>query len=157
MSLGLFIFPSTFLKSDTLFHSIQIQTREIWSDNFSVSSLISHFPPPPQRKATDGVVVATEKKLPPLMDETSLQKISMLTESIGVVYAGMGPDSRVLVRKGRKIAQQYYRMYHAQIPVNQIVRDLAAIMQEFTQSGYIYNKTILFPFFAALLLEEVAH
>ena len=87
-------------------------------------------------QATDGVVVATEKKLPSLMDETSIQKISLLTESIGVIYAGMGPDSRVLVRKGRKIAQRYFRMYHSPIPVTQIVRDMAAVMQEFTQSGY---------------------
>jgi len=86
-------------------------------------------------KATDGVVVATEKKLPTLMDETSVQKISLLTDSIGVVYAGMGPDARVLVRKGRKIAQRYFRTYHAPIPVTQIVKDLAAVMQEFTQSG----------------------
>jgi len=69
------------------------------------------------------------------MDETSIQKISLLTDNIGVVYAGMGPDSRVLVRKGRKIAQRYFRTYHTQIPVTQIVRDMAAVMQEFTQSG----------------------
>eukprot|EP01087_Luapelamoeba_hula_P018300 TRINITY_DN587_c0_g1_i1.p1 TRINITY_DN587_c0_g1~~TRINITY_DN587_c0_g1_i1.p1 ORF type:complete len:239 (-),score=61.11 TRINITY_DN587_c0_g1_i1:41-757(-) len=86
-------------------------------------------------KATDGVVVATEKKLPVLMDNTSIQKVSLLTDNIGVVYAGMGPDSRVLIRKGRKIAQRYFRTYHAQIPVNQLVRDIAAVMQQFTQSG----------------------
>ncbi|KAL6065318.1 Protein phosphatase PP2A regulatory subunit B [Balamuthia mandrillaris] len=86
-------------------------------------------------KATDGVVLATEKKLPSLMDETSFQKISMLTDHVGCVYAGMGPDSRVLVRKGRKIAQAYYRMYQSPIPVSQIVREMAFVMQEFTQSG----------------------
>jgi 20S proteasome subunit alpha 2 len=104
-------------------------------------------------KAKDGVVMATEKKLPPLMDDTSIQKISLLTDNIGVVYAGMGPDSRVLVRKGRKIAQQYFRTYHAPIPVNQIVRELAAIMQEFTQSGGVR------PFGVSLLIagyDEVA-
>lgn len=87
--------------------------------------------------------MATEKKLPPLMDDTSIQKISLLTDNIGVVYAGMGPDSRVLVRKGRKIAQQYFRTYHAPIPVNQLVRELAAIMQEFTQSGYAPPSVLL--------------
>ncbi len=99
-----------------------------------------YHPPPP---AKDGVVMATEKKLPPLMDDTSIQKISLLTDNIGVVYAGMGPDSRVLVRKGRKIAQQYFRTYHAPIPVNQLVRELAAIMQEFTQSGYAPPSALL--------------
>ncbi|KAM0010771.1 putative proteasome endopeptidase complex [Helianthus debilis subsp. tardiflorus] len=54
------------------------------------------------------VVIATEKKLPSiLVDETSVQKIQILTPNIGVVYSGMGPDLRVLVRKSRKQAEQY--------------------------------------------------
>lgn len=85
--------------------------------------------------ATDGVVIATEKKLPALMDETSIQKINNISDHIGMVYSGLGPDSRVLLRKGRKIAQQYYRTYHEEIPVLQLVRDLAYVMQEYTQEG----------------------
>jgi len=86
-------------------------------------------------KAKNGVVLATEKKLPILMDENSVQKCSMLTENIGVVYSGMGPDSRVLVRKGRKKAQKYFRTYKEPISTDQLVKELASIMQEFTQSG----------------------
>ncbi|GJY99072.1 proteasome subunit alpha type-2-A [Tanacetum coccineum] len=147
-------------------------------------------------KASNGVVIATEKKLPSiLVDETSLfgcsykeglvvrhltssqevkgsnltrytfgggkeepemvmglppvQKIQLLTPNIGVVYrsivsafpdisnfcSGMGPDSRVLVRKSRKQAEQYHRLYKEPIPVTQLVRETAAVMQEFTQSG----------------------
>jgi 20S proteasome subunit alpha 2 len=85
--------------------------------------------------AKNGVVMATEKKLPSLMDETSVQKVSLLTDSIGVVYSGMGPDSRVLIRKGRKKAQAYYRTYHEPITTAGLVKELASIMQEFTQSG----------------------
>ena len=69
------------------------------------------------------------------MDENSVQKCSMLTENIGVVYSGMGPDSRVLVRKGRKKAQTYFRTYKEPIATDQLVKELASIMQEFTQSG----------------------
>ena len=47
----------------------------------------------------------------------------------------MGPDFRVLVRKGRKAAQKYWLQYKDQIPVSQLVREVAAVMQEFTQSG----------------------
>lgn len=84
--------------------------------------------------ATDGVVIATEKKLPSiLVDETTVQKIQVITPSIGVVYSGMGPDFRVLVRKARKTAQTYYRLYHEHIPVAQLVRETAAVMQEFTR------------------------
>ncbi|KAJ0043632.1 hypothetical protein Pint_18145 [Pistacia integerrima] len=88
-------------------------------------------------KAANGVVIATEKKLPSiLVDETSVQKIQTLTPNIGVVYSGMGPDFRVLVRKSRKQAEQYHRLYKEPIPVTQLVRETAAVMQEFTQSGY---------------------
>lgn len=81
-------------------------------------------------------MLATEKRLPStLMDEGSLQKVVMITKSIGIVYSGMGPDYRVLVRSARKAAQKYYQTYHEAIPVNQLVREVASVMQEFTQSG----------------------
>ncbi|KAG0591917.1 hypothetical protein KC19_1G211700 [Ceratodon purpureus] len=87
-------------------------------------------------KASNGVVIATEKKLPSiLVDEASINKIQSLTPNIGVVYSGMGPDSRVLVRKSRKQAQTYQRLYQEPIPLSQLVRETAAVMQEFTQSG----------------------
>eukprot|EP01104_Vermistella_antarctica_P004620 TRINITY_DN1503_c0_g1_i1.p1 TRINITY_DN1503_c0_g1~~TRINITY_DN1503_c0_g1_i1.p1 ORF type:complete len:235 (+),score=65.90 TRINITY_DN1503_c0_g1_i1:132-836(+) len=86
-------------------------------------------------KATNGVVLVTEKKLPSLMDETSIHKIANITANIGVVYSGMGPDFRVLLSKGRKAAQSYNRKYRDHIPVEQLVRELASIMQDFTQSG----------------------
>jgi hypothetical protein len=41
--------------------------------------------------AANGVVIATEKKLPSiLVDETSVQKIQALTPNIGVVYSLLG-------------------------------------------------------------------
>ena len=46
----------------------------------------------------------------------------------------MGPDSRVLVRKARKSGQVYFRQYHEQIPVAQLCRETAAVMQEFTRA-----------------------
>ncbi|KAL7217485.1 hypothetical protein ACSBR2_010858 [Camellia fascicularis] len=86
--------------------------------------------------SANGVVIATEKKLPSiLVDEASVQKIQILTPNIGVLYSGMGPDSRVLVRKSRKQAEQYHRLYKEPIPVTQLVRETTAVMQEFTQSG----------------------
>lgn len=69
-----------------------------------------------------------------LVDETTVHKISHLTPNIGIVYSGMGPDCRVLVRKARKQAQAYYRLYHDHIPVAQLVRELAAVMQEYTRA-----------------------
>merc|ERR1711998_725509 len=87
-------------------------------------------------KAANGVVVATEKKMPTtLIDETSVEKTALITENVGAVYSGLAPDFRVLVKKGRKKAQEYFKIYKELIPVSQIVRELASIMQEFTQSG----------------------
>lgn len=100
--------------------------------------------------ASDGVVLATEKRVPsPLVDEATVQKIAEITPNIGVVYSGMGPDFRVLVRKARKAAAAYHRLYHEHIPVAQLVRETAAVMQEFTQSGGVR------PFGVSLLVAGV--
>ncbi|KOB75091.1 Proteasome subunit alpha type [Operophtera brumata] len=47
----------------------------------------------------------------------------------------MGPDYRLLVTQARKMAQQYYLMYHEPIPTAQLVQRVATVMQEYTQSG----------------------
>jgi 20S proteasome subunit alpha 2 len=52
-----------------------------------------------------------------------------------MIYSGMGPDYRLLVRKARKIAQQYFLMFNENIPTSQLVQRVAYIMQEYTQSG----------------------
>merc|ERR1711976_1069178 len=54
---------------------------------------------------------------------------------IGCVYSGMGPDYRLLVKEGRRVAQNYYQTYKEPIPTSQLVQRIAAIMQEYTQSG----------------------
>ena len=87
-------------------------------------------------RATNGVVIATDKKIPTdLIDDSSFQKIQNITDQSGMVYAGIGPDFRVLVRKARKNAQAYYRVYHEHQPMNQVVSDTADLMQECTQAG----------------------
>ena len=86
--------------------------------------------------ATNGVVIASEKKVPSvLVDPSTVEKTGMLSSNVGVTYSGMGPDFRVLLNKGRKAAQAYYLVYKDVIPVTLLARELAAVMQEFTQSG----------------------
>jgi len=81
-------------------------------------------------RAKNGVVLATEKKLPStLVDETTVEKIVMVTSEIGITYSGMGPDFRVLTRKARKETQVYYRTYHELVPCSQLVREVATVMQ----------------------------
>eukprot|EP01083_Nonionella_stella_P021242 58897_1 len=87
-------------------------------------------------KASDGVVIATEKKPATVLeDEASVKKINLLTKSVGITYAGMGPDYRVLTKKARKIAQKYQLTYQESMPVSQLVRGVATTVQEYTQSG----------------------
>ncbi|CAM9193759.1 unnamed protein product [Chrysoparadoxa australica] len=87
-------------------------------------------------RAKNGVVIATEKKLPTvLIEETDVNKISFITPSTGFVYSGLGPDYRVLTRKSRKRAQAYYNTLREVQPVSQLVRETALVMQEYTQSG----------------------
>ncbi|KAI1846456.1 hypothetical protein JX265_005020 [Neoarthrinium moseri] len=88
-------------------------------------------------KATNGIVLATEKKSSsPLADPSSLSKISLITPNIGMVYSGMGPDYRVLVDKARKVSHSgYKRIYNEYPPTRILVQDVAREMQEATQSG----------------------
>jgi 20S proteasome subunit alpha 2 len=86
--------------------------------------------------AANGVVLATEKKHRSILyEEHSVHKIEMITPKIGMVYSGMGPDYRLLVRQARKMAQQYWVTYQEQIPTAQLVQRVATLMQEYTQSG----------------------
>ncbi|KAF5962939.1 proteasome subunit alpha type-2 [Fusarium bulbicola] len=88
-------------------------------------------------KATNGIVLATEKKSSsPLADQSSLSKISDITPNIGMVYSGMGPDYRVLVDRARKVSHSgYKRIYNEYPPTRILVQDVARVMQEATQSA----------------------
>jgi len=87
-------------------------------------------------KATNGIVLATEKKQKTtLHDDRSINKVEVIAKNIGMVYSGMGPDYRLLVKYARKLAQQYEMMYDDTIPTVQLVRRVADVMQEYTQSG----------------------
>lgn len=87
-------------------------------------------------KAIDGVVLATEKKQKSILyDDQAIHKVEQITQNIGMVYSGMGPDYRVLVKSARKLAQQYKLTYQEQIPTAQLVQRIANVMQEYTQQG----------------------
>lgn len=87
-------------------------------------------------RAGNGVVIASEKKLSSTaIDETSLHKVEEIASHIGCVYAGMAADFRVILARARKEAIQYERTYGEPISVLQLVKTIASIMQEFTQSG----------------------
>lgn len=87
-------------------------------------------------KAQNGVVIATEKKQKSILyDEHSIHKVEMITNHVGMVYSGMGPDYRVLLTSARKHAQIYYKRFQEPIPTAMLVQEVASVMQEYTQSG----------------------
>jgi 20S proteasome subunit alpha 2 len=103
-------------------------------------------------RATNGVVLATEKVLPtPLIEADSVEKVCRVTDGIAMVYSGMGQDYRVLLRRARKEALRYEHMYHEEIPVLQLVRSVAAVMQQFTQQGGVR------PFGVSVLVAGLDH
>ncbi|EUC53856.1 20S proteasome subunit alpha 2 [Rhizoctonia solani AG-3 Rhs1AP] len=87
-------------------------------------------------KATNGIVIATEKKSSSiLVDESAIDKVCVICPNIGIVYSGMGPDYRVLTAKARKSAQAYWKIYGEYPPTRVLVQSIATVMQEATQSG----------------------
>lgn len=90
-------------------------------------------------KGVNCVVLAVEKKMSSILVETdSFHKINSICGHIGAVYAGLGPDYRVLIEKTRKYNQEYYMKYREPILVSSLCRETAQIVQEFTQSGLYY-------------------
>lgn len=109
---------------------------------------VSHSPLTFRRLATNGVVIATEKKsASSLVDDSTLEKVAMICSTVGMVYSGMGPDFRVLVSKARKAAQQYKRVYMEEPPTRILVQEIASVMQEYTQSGQVQQKTLVINMF----------
>lgn len=97
------------------------------SSNFTLKNVIS---------AKNGVVLATENKQKSILyEEHSVHRVEMITDHIGMIYSGMGPDYRLLVRQARKMAQNYFLTYREPIPTSQLVQRVATVMQEYTQSG----------------------
>ena len=88
--------------------------------------------------ASNGIVIATEKKSSSiLIDDSMIDKVSVICPNIGIVYSGMGPDFRVLVAKARKSAQAYWKIYGEYPPTKVLTQEIANIMQQATQSGYV--------------------
>lgn len=87
-------------------------------------------------KALNGGVLVVERKSPsPLADQRSMERIAIICDNIGVVYSGLGPDARILIAKARKIALTYRSTYGEYPTTSFLVKEVAAIMQEYTQSG----------------------
>ena len=116
------------------------------------------LPRTPLPTASNAIVIATEKRMPsPLVDDSALEKVSVICPNIGMVYSGMGPDFRVLVAKARKSAQAYWKIYGEYPPTRGLVQEVATVMQEATQSGSVtvFRKDL--PPYMLILMCDSAH
>lgn len=86
-------------------------------------------------KAVNGVVIASAKKIAPLVDESTVERISKITENIGAVYSGLSPDFRVIVKKARKEAEKYKMKFNEEPSAQTLAAFIGSLMQEYTQAG----------------------
>ncbi|MCQ5340346.1 MAG: proteasome subunit alpha, partial [Candidatus Methanomethylicia archaeon] len=57
-------------------------------------------------RCLDGVVLAVEKrKISPLIDPSSMEKILKIDEHVGATFAGLSSDARILIDQARQEAQ----------------------------------------------------
>ncbi|KAL6782337.1 POA3 [Auxenochlorella protothecoides x Auxenochlorella symbiontica] len=90
--------------------------------------------------ATDGVVLAAEKKITSkLLDTTAVgvkrEKLYQLDDHVACAVAGITADANILVNTCRLHAQRYTLQFQEPIPVDQLVRALCDTKQGYTQYG----------------------
>ena len=87
-------------------------------------------------KCPEGVVLIAEKrKLLPLIDFASLEKIFKIDEHIGMTYAGFPFDARILIDQARTESQINKILYDEPIDVEILTKKISDLMQLFTQRG----------------------
>ena len=62
-------------------------------------------------------------------------------------FSGMSADFRVLLKSARKAGVKYHSRYGEPIPCSQMVRNVATVMQEYTQQGYSFSFLSFLSFF----------
>lgn len=86
----------------------------------------------------NGVVLIAEKKLPSsLIVAESVEKIFEIDGHVGVTFAGITSDARVLIERAQVKSQSQKITYDSPVDVLTIVKDIADLKQYTTQSGGI--------------------
>ncbi|MEB3774276.1 MAG: archaeal proteasome endopeptidase complex subunit alpha [Desulfurococcales archaeon] len=87
-------------------------------------------------RGRDAVVLAAEKrKISPLLDIVGIEKIYKVDDHVGVVFAGMGSDGRVLIDYARLVAVRHRLLYGEPPTVDYLAKQIADLKQVYTQHG----------------------
>lgn len=85
------------------------------------------------RSKAGATVVVERRKISPLVDFTSVQKIFKIDDHIGVSFAGIASDGRVLIDYARIIALRHRFLYDEPISVEYLAKQVCDIKQAYTQ------------------------
>lgn len=85
-------------------------------------------------RSPEGVVLAVEKRKVSRLVE-SIEKIQKIDDHIGLAFAGLSSDARILIDKARVYAQINRLVYDEPIPVEILAKRICDIKQMYTQHG----------------------
>ncbi len=80
-----------------------------------------------------GALVVEKRKISPLIDINAIQKIYKVDDHIGVTFAGIAGDGRVLIDYARRVALQHRFLYDEPIPLEFLAKQVCDVKQAYTQ------------------------
>ena len=87
-------------------------------------------------RTRDFIILAAEKrKVVTLLDLSSMEKLYRIDDHIGVTFAGIGGDGRILIDYARLVATRHRLLYGEPASVEFVVKAVADVKQMYTQHG----------------------
>ncbi|MBN1159940.1 MAG: archaeal proteasome endopeptidase complex subunit alpha [Candidatus Diapherotrites archaeon] len=84
----------------------------------------------------DGIVFGTKHQfVSKLLTPESFRKIFQIEDNIVISYSGMVGDARHLLTFAREKAEEYRLVYGTEIPLNELIKEVSAVVQLYTQYG----------------------
>ncbi len=83
----------------------------------------------------DGVILLAKKKIRPLQEPDSVEKISKVDDHVGVATSGLTADARKLIAEARIKAQSYWLTYEEPVPAEALAEHICDLKAQFTQGG----------------------
>lgn len=90
-------------------------------------------------RAKDGVVLVVEKRITPLQEPESIEKIFVIDNHVGVAIAGLTADARILIDNARIEAQSHRYLYDEPIDIEFLTKRICDL------SNSIHNGLALDP------------